>query len=253
MHWMHFALVSQPATQSQVFLSRLQDVMSRGDIAHIWQSDAIEGPDAKSSYLYVQTEKVSGRPLSDFISDSNTTPTKLQLAAKLCKAASGLIIAHQEGFEDLSPTDRCLWLTPDEIFVQPGKQIAIKRFGLLHGLRAPRTGWSALYAPSQKGAGLSPDRADAIAVARIVRLLAGDLDTTTSQLWLRSYLRRSSWVFRNRRQDELSLETVKAVERLAGGRTHNNGHGAGDLLELGTLLARDAATLERKGSLKSLY
>ena len=202
-------LIILPASKrTAIDMTALSAISQRGDIAQIVTSGETE-----NECLYLIEEIAVGRRLSDALQTPMPFAARVRLAARLCRTVAGLIRAFGGKTGNGSP----LYLTMDDIILEPGHRGLVTNIGPLTDKQAPATGWSFLYdGVDAKQARLS-DGHDANALARMLIILFGIESIAPGNLWRGSYLRRAL-PLKSKPLDALSLKAVGALAKLANGK-----------------------------------
>lgn len=199
-----------PETAATLNFDLLSAIADRGDIPQISYGGGLE-----NGTLYLIQEMPAGEPVSQSLGRDLSPLTKLRLAARLCRALASLLRAHSGASKSEPP----LYITMEDIVIEPGNRAMITRFGPIGRKRTPALGWSFLYPTAEPDRSTLKDGLDAQALAKILIILLGVEKTQHRGLRAPSYVRRAfAWFGAKEPIDALSFEALDALGKLASGK-----------------------------------
>ena len=201
-------VLSEKAAKS-INLDVLNALSERGDIPQI-----IDTGRSSNEALFILQEIPIGRRLSESMASELSDEMRLRLSARLCRTLASLIRAHGENGGAIQP----LYVTMEDIMIEPGNRSVITSFGPVGGKRAPSLGWSFLYPTADPDSSTLKDGLDARALAKMLIILLGVEKINHRHLSFPSYLRRAlGWFTAKTPMERLSFEATNALSKLAKG------------------------------------
>lgn len=202
-------VILPPESAAWIKFDLLSAIADRGDIPQISYGGVLE-----TGALYLIQELPSGRALSQTLGRDLSTSTRVRLAARLCRALAGLLRAHSGSTKSAPP----LYITLEDIILEPGNRAVITRFGPIGRNRSPNLAWSFLYPSAEPGSSKLKDGVDAQALAKMLIILLGVEKTQHRGLRAPSYVRRAlAWFEVKTPIDALSFDALEALGKLANG------------------------------------